>query len=134
MSVKEKRTPPTTILLLWKAGGFSAMGLGFIGIPLPLFPTVPFLLLAIYCFSKGSPQMFRRIMENKYLGPPLRDYREQRGVRLPVKLFSISFLWVSVLSSVIFFVGVWWVRLLLICIAAAVTIHITSLKTLRQKD
>jgi len=59
--------------------GYLSLALGVIGAFVPILPTVPFLLLASFCFSKGSPRAHLWLLEHKYLGPPLKAW-EERGV------------------------------------------------------
>ncbi len=118
--------------VLWLLIGYSVTVLGAVGVFVPLLPTVPFLLLAVFCFLRSSPARARRLLNNKWLGPPLRDYYQDKSVKRSVKIKSIAFLWVSLCVSMIF-IQLLWVRLLLACIGIAVTIHILALKTKKQK-
>ena len=54
--------------------GFLAVGLGIIGAFLPVMPTVPFLLVALFCFERSSKKYHDMILNNKYFGKVLRDY------------------------------------------------------------
>jgi uncharacterized membrane protein YbaN (DUF454 family) len=70
---------------LWLAAGVGALVLGAIGIVLPLLPTVPFVLLAAFCFSRGSRRWERWMLEHPKLGPIVRDWREHHAVPLRAK-------------------------------------------------
>ena len=75
---------------LWIAAGAASLLLGVIGIALPLLPTVPFVLLAGFCFSRGSPRCERWLLEHPRLGPPLRAWRAHRAVPLRAKRWAIG--------------------------------------------
>ena len=70
---------------LWLAGGLLSLLLGFIGIFLPLLPTTPFILLAAFCFSNGSPRWERWLLEHRYFGRYVREWREHHAVPLRAK-------------------------------------------------
>lgn len=109
--------------------GLISVGLGIAGIFLPLLPTTPFMLLALICFSKSSPELHHWLLNHPVLGKTLRDYLEHRAIKLKTKVFALSFLWISLLSSA-FFVDLWWVRGILLLIGTGVTIHLVKMKTL----
>jgi uncharacterized membrane protein YbaN (DUF454 family) len=70
---------------VWLLAGWLALLLGFIGIFLPLLPTTPFVLLASYCFSRGSERWERWLLQHPRLGPMVRDWRTTRAVPLRAK-------------------------------------------------
>jgi len=108
------------------------LGLGIIGIFLPLFPTTPFLLLAAACYARGSKRFYNWLLTNRWFGNYIKNYRERKGIPLKIKVLAISFLWLAIAYSVIFVVHILLVRIILILIPIGVTIHILSIKTLRQ--
>jgi len=108
------------------------VGLGVLGIFLPLLPTTPFLLLAAACYAKSSKRFYSWLLSNKWFGNYIKNYREKKGVPLKVKLSSISLLWITILFSVVFVVDILLFRIILILIAAGVTIHILYIRTLRR--
>ena len=105
------------------------LGLGIIGIFLPILPTTPFLLLAAACYARSSKRFYDWLMNNKWFGTYIKNYREGRGVPLKFKVFTISLLWITILISVFFVINNFWIKIILIIIAIGVTIHILTIKT-----
>ncbi|MDR2563087.1 MAG: YbaN family protein [Prevotellaceae bacterium] len=113
------------------ACGSLAVGLGILGIFLPVLPTTPFLLLAAACYAKSSPQLSAKLNNNKYLGRYIRDYRENRGIKRSIKTRVIVMLWLGLGSSILIFLFKNpWISVILACIGIAVTIHILSQKSI----
>jgi uncharacterized protein len=71
---------------LWTAAGAIAVGLGVIGIALPLMPTVPFMILAAFCFARGNPAFEAKLLAHPHLGPPIIRWRERGAIALPGKI------------------------------------------------
>ena len=113
--------------------GTLSLGLGIIGIFIPLLPTTPFLLLAAYCYFRSSKKLYNWLISNKLFGSYIRNYYEGLGIPLKVKLLSISFLWLTIGFSIYFIVSSLIIRIILIIIAVGVTLHILNIKTLREK-
>ena len=109
------------------------LGLGIIGIFLPILPTTPFLLLAAACYARSSKRFYDRLLNNKWFGTYIKNYHEGRGVPLKVKVFTIFLLWITILASVFFVISDFWIKIVLIIIAIVVTIHILTIKTYKQK-
>jgi len=114
---------------LWIIAGSVSVALGIIGIFLPVLPTTPFLLLAAFCYSRGSNSLYQKLLENPILGEYIRDYQEGRGVPLAQKIISITFLWLTIGGSILFVKPALWLSLLLLGIATGVTIHLVRIKT-----
>jgi uncharacterized membrane protein YbaN (DUF454 family) len=66
--------------LLYLAAGFSSLGLGMAGLFLPLLPTVPFMLLAAFCFGKSDERLEQRLLAHPRFGPHILAWRRSRSV------------------------------------------------------
>ncbi len=110
---------------LYLAAGLFAVGLGIVGIALPIVPTVPFLLLAAFCFARSRPDWEQRLLDHPRYGPALRDWRERRAISRRAKLaaigamaagvgftwFSVGWPWVLISIAVLTICGSWiWTR------------------------
>jgi uncharacterized membrane protein YbaN (DUF454 family) len=100
-------TPPSNFRTrwarpLWLLAGVLSLLVGVIGIVLPLVPTVPLVLLAAFCFSRGSERCEAWLLNHPRFGPMVRDWRETRAV--PLRAKQLATLMMAISS-----VGTWWV-------------------------
>lgn len=80
--------PPARVRWAWLIAGWAALALGTVGIFLPLIPTTPFILVAAWCFSKGSERMHRWLLEHRRFGPMVRDWERHGVIRLRAKVLA----------------------------------------------
>ena len=113
--------------------GLLAVGLGIIGAFLPVMPTVPFLLVALFCFERSSKKYHDMIMNNKYFGPVLQDYYSGKGLTSSVKIKAILFLSCGMIFS-IYKIQNLHARIGLALVWLGVAIHIILLKTKKTKN
>jgi uncharacterized membrane protein YbaN (DUF454 family) len=112
--------------------GSLLVGLGIIGIFVPMLPTTPFLLLAAACYARSSPKFYYWLLNNRWFGSYIRNYRQRKGIPLAIKIFTLALLWLTIGTSAAFAVQSLTVRIILILIAVGVSIHILSIKTLKR--
>lgn len=74
------------IKLLWLMIGIVSMVLGAIGVVLPVLPTTPFLLLASFCFAKGSDRFHKWFIGTKLYKKHLESFVTNRSMTLKTKL------------------------------------------------
>lgn len=110
--------------------GCISLVLGIIGIFLPVLPTTPFLLLSAALFVRSSENLYSWLINHKYLGTYIRNFRENRAIPLRVKIVSVTLVWVTLLYCAVCVAQVWWLRLLFVGIAIGVSVHVLSYKTL----
>ena len=113
--------------------GMVSLVTGVVGIFLPLIPTTGPLLLAAVCFDRSSPRFHSWLMNNRYLGGYIRNYREGRGLPMMQKVCTIGLLWTTISISILFAVNAWWGRALLAAVAIGVTWHVATLPTYRPE-
>ena len=112
--------------------GTISLVLGIIGIFIPLLPTTPFLLLTAACYARSSDRFYNWLLCNKLVGNYIKNYREGKGVALNIKIITLSFLWATIIFSAFFVVSALLIQIFLIIIAVAVTVHILSIKTIKN--
>lgn len=108
--------------------GLIVTGLGVVGIFLPILPTTPFLLLAVFLFTKSNSKMGERLMKNRYLAIYVENYRNKSGIPLNVKVISLTFLWAMLTVSMLLLHKPLF-TIILLAVGGGVTIHLLSLKT-----
>ena len=111
--------------------GTVCVAMGVIGIFVPILPTTPFLLLAAVCYLRSSQKFYHWLMNNRWFGTYIRNYIEGRGIPLKLKLFTIALLWATIGIS-IWLVANLIVTIVLLVIAAAVTLHIILIRAKKK--
>lgn len=71
---------------LWATAGGISLLLGIIGIPLPLLPTTPFLLLSAFCFSQSSERLHKWLTNHPTFGPPINHWHQHGAISRKAKL------------------------------------------------
>lgn len=110
--------------ILYQVGGSISIGLAMTGLFLPVLPTTPFVLLAIFLFGKSQPEKIQEIMQHPRLGPFVQDYLDPQGIPLKSKIKALLVLWLSILISVTFFIPLIAIKMLILSIASMVSIWI----------
>lgn len=87
---------------LWIGFGWLFVGLGVVGIALPLLPTTPFLLLAALCFSRGSEKIHSWLLDHPTLGPPIQDWQNNRAISRRSKVVAtVSMLLLLIITPLV---------------------------------
>ena len=60
--------------MVFRVLGFVFLGLGMLGLFLPILPTTIFLIVAVLCFARSSPKLMRRLLRDERFGPALRNW------------------------------------------------------------
>ncbi|MGD8244806.1 MAG: YbaN family protein [Anaerolineae bacterium] len=115
------------------AAGLVALGVGLLGVFIPLLPTTPFLLLAAGCWMRGSQRLHSWLLHNRWFGDYVRNYVEHRAVRPRARVVTLVLLWGVIGATAWLAVASWWARALLGVVALGVTWHLLKLKTLRPE-
>ncbi len=114
--------------------GTVSTGLGILGMFLPILPTTCFLLLAAACYARSSPRFYRWLHHNRLFGKALRSYRQGEGAGRGVKVWTLVYLWATLVVSALFLLhGHAWVLVVLALVGTAVTAHVAAIPTLSRE-
>jgi uncharacterized protein len=125
LDIKENRL----IRILWISFGFLMVVLGILGAILPIVPGTVFFILAAICFAKSSEKFYKMLIHNKYVGPHLQNYLEEKFIPIKTKIIIISSLWISITASAVYVLDVFWQRAIMFSVAIGVTIYIIMHKS-----
>ena len=115
--------------------GAVSFGLAVAGIFLPLLPTTPLLLLAATLWLKSSDKLYDWLLNHPVFGKYIENFRTHRAIPLRVKIYSVTLVWLTIGYCIFAVVDKWWwAQVLMALLAAAITWHILSYKTLKKKD
>ena len=76
---------------IWLVAGCLFLGLGVLGVALPILPTTPFVLAALFCFAKGSDRMHRWLLSTKLYQKHVKKFNETRTMTLKSKIVILGF-------------------------------------------
>jgi len=120
--------------LIYMLCGFAALSLGIAGIVLPIIPSTPLFMLALFCFTKGSAKIANWFLETWLYKKYIKKYADRKGMTLKQKLSIQIFASLIMLTSFIL-INQWILRCLLLL---AVLIHnyifIFKIKTLKDEN
>lgn len=74
---------------VYKPLGFLFLFLGLLGIPLPVLPSTPFILLSAWFFARSSEKWHSWLLSSDLFGPMIRNWEEQRCVTRRTKLVAV---------------------------------------------
>ena len=73
---------------LWATLGLCCVGLGMLGVVVPLLPTVPFMLLAAFFFARSSERLHNWLLSHPQFGPAITDWQDRGAINPRVKRLS----------------------------------------------
>lgn len=111
--------------------GFLLLGIGAVGIVLPIWPTTPFVILSVSCFSV-SPKIQAQVMKIEFFRQHVENYRNRAGLPRRNVIISLTLLWAVLITSILITQKQWTVLLLLL-VGGAVTIHIIYIARPRKR-
>ena len=120
------------IKLIWTTVGTVSLGVGTLGLVLPVLPATPFFLLSAYAYWRGSTRLHSWLIHHRTIGPLITDYLTHHGLKRSTKIRALAFLWISIALSVIT-VDSLPIRVLLPLIACGSTTYLLHLKTLPEE-
>ena len=108
--------------------GLLSLGLGTLGVVLPLLPTTPFLLLSSYCFIRSSKRLHDWLINHRIFGEYIYNYITHKTIKLETKILLIVLLWLSLALSMLNIDNIY-VHVILAMVGTGVSIHILTLRT-----
>lgn len=109
--------------------GLCSLFLGVIGILVPLLPTVPFILLAAFCFARSSSRLHNWLMTHPWFADALQDWERKRAIRKSLKRKAYIATTLSFAVSIVI-VPLLWVKLMLLCMLTGLLLYLRQIPEL----
>jgi uncharacterized membrane protein YbaN (DUF454 family) len=87
--------------------------------------------IGLWLFLRSNMKLYDWLLNHPKLGPYIRNFMEHKAIPLKIKILSVSLVWITLLNCAIFVADHWLFKTFFIVLAAGITIHILSYKTLK---
>jgi uncharacterized membrane protein YbaN (DUF454 family) len=91
----------------WILIGHVCIGVGFLGIVIPLLPTTVFVLLAAASYARGSDRFYAYLLDHRVFGRVIRDWNQHRAMSAGTKRWAIGSVLISITASTIAVDRIW---------------------------
>ena len=86
--------------LAWNTIGGLALAFGLVGVVLPVLPTTPFVILAAFAFSNGSPRLRHWLVSHSVFGPLIAEWEAHGAIPRPVKRLACTVMVAAFAASI----------------------------------
>jgi len=102
--------------------GTLSLCIGIIGVFIPGLPTTPFLLLTAALYIRNSDKLYRKVIENRFIGSYVIKYQTNKGMTRSDKIYAISLMWIMIAISCILFIDSNLINLIIVMVGFIGTI------------
>ncbi|WP_368881052.1 YbaN family protein [Shewanella algae] len=113
--------------------GILSLAMGLLGIVLPVLPTVPFILLAAFCFARSSERLHDWLHSHPWFAQPLADWHSRKAMRKGLKRRAFLVSGASFALSIAL-VPLWWVKLLLAVCSVCLLLFLWQIPKLEDSE
>lgn len=86
---------------VWFSIGVTALALGAVGVFLPVLPTTPFVLVAVFAFGKSTPAVASWLEDSRTFGPVIADWQAHGAIAPRAKALAMAMMAIVFLFSVV---------------------------------
>lgn len=126
-----KKLNPVTRVILITVGTIS-LGIGILGIILPVIPTTPFILITVACYMRSSERLYAWLINHPRFSPHIQRFNRERSMTLRAKLSILVLAWVMLMAAAIFLVESRFMQVFLVALAVTKTVVFIRIKTAQE--
>lgn len=117
---------PRPLRIIYYIIGLLMIVLAIIGAILPIMPTVPFLLVASWCFARSSPRFHNWLHNHKVFGPPIKRWEEQGVISPFVKILAVGGMSAGFCSFLLIAKPVLWLAICVAIVLILISVYILT--------
>ncbi len=107
--------------------GWCSLGIGIVGLVLPVMPGTVFLIIALACFARSNERLEKWLLEHPRLGPPLKQWRNSRHIDWKVKALALTTTGLSTLAIIFLLSGYLWLKVMLGIVVVSTCVYLLRL-------